>query len=377
MFGISRFHIYLFGREFEVLSDHKPLEMIWRKPLLSAPPRLRKLLIKLQGYDFNVTYKPGSQMVLSDTVSRLPNPNSKDDIPLDILVESMNLEDTEETMQIDLVNFGRSKQEALQQQTSMDPVLKSTQPDHNCWMARYSHRVTHKPAPILAHRDELGIANGVIFKERQVMIPESLRPDIISQLHQGHQGIEKTRSLARESVYWPNINKDIEQMVKACEICQKLQPSNQKEPLKPHDIPSTPWTKLASDLFTIEGEDFLLVTDYHSKYPVVTNLSNTKCETVAKAISSTFSLFGPPQEIVTNNGPQYIGKPFEQMCWKWNVQHTTSSPRYPRSNGLAERTVRSVKTSSRNAKHLDRISRLPCFTSEQHQSMLTYHHQLR
>ena len=128
------------------------------------------------------------------------------------------------------------------------------------------------------------MANGVLFKGRQVLIPETLRQDILKQLHTGHLGIEKTRRLARESVYWPNINKDIEQLVKTCSACQEHQPNQRKEPLVPHDVLQTPWKKLASDLFTLKGEDYLLITDYYSKYPVLLKMSNnTKSETVAKA----------------------------------------------------------------------------------------------
>ena len=63
-------------------------------------------------------------------------------------------------------------------------------------------------------RDELAVEDGTIFKGKQVLVPESLRADILAQLHQSHQGIEKTQLLARERVYWPNINKDIEQMTR-------------------------------------------------------------------------------------------------------------------------------------------------------------------
>ena len=60
--------------------------------------------------------------------------------------------------------------------------------------------------------DELAVEDGIIFKGKQILIPESLRADILAQLHLSHQGIEKTQLLAREGVYWPNINKDIERM---------------------------------------------------------------------------------------------------------------------------------------------------------------------
>lgn len=82
MFGVTRFHTYLFGKAFAVETDHKPLKMIWKKPLRSALPRLQKMLIKIQGYDCDIKYKPSSQMILSVTLSRLPNPNKKDDIKI-------------------------------------------------------------------------------------------------------------------------------------------------------------------------------------------------------------------------------------------------------------------------------------------------------
>ena len=79
VFGVMKFHTYLFGCRFKVLTDHKPLVSIWRKPLASAPPRLQRLLIKLQGYDFDIEYKPGPTMVIADALSRLPNPSKFND----------------------------------------------------------------------------------------------------------------------------------------------------------------------------------------------------------------------------------------------------------------------------------------------------------
>ena len=271
VFGVTRFHTYLFGKRFTVFTDHKPLEMIWVKPLTSAPPRLQKLLVKLQGYDMVVVYKPGSTMVLSDTLSRLPNPSDNEDVPLDVQVKNV---------QLDLMNFGQS---AIQEETTKDPSLRAlSQIIYKGW----PNNIKELPQDLREYwccRDELGIASGAIFKGRQVVIPQSLREDILAQLHIGHQGIEKTRRLARESVYWPGIYKDVEQLVKTCGVCQEYQPKQHNEPLQPHDIPSTPWVKLASDLFTLDGEEYLLLTDYHSKYPMLHKLPNTKSGTVAKS----------------------------------------------------------------------------------------------
>ena len=342
VFGIMRFHTYLFGKTFIIETDHKPLEMIWKKPLASAPPRLQRLLIKVQGYSCEVRYKPGRNMILSDALSRLPNPHKTQDIPLDVRVDETHL-DVEDYHGVDLTSFEEPKQKQLQDETSKDPTLKVL---WHTVIDGWPDTMQELPTSIRSFwpfRDEIGISNGVLFKGKQVIIPKTLQEDIKNQLHQGHMGIDKTRRLARETVYWVGINRDIENLVNSCEVCQTHQAGNQKEPLTPHEIPPSPWTKLATDLFMLDGEDYLLITDYYSKYPLVHKLRNTSSASVATAISTTFSLFGVPTQIVSDNGPQYTGQPFKAMCKKWGIRHITSSPRYPRSNGMAERSVRTIK----------------------------------
>ena len=147
----------------------------------------------------------------------------------------------------------------------------------------------------------------------------------------------------RQSVYWPNIHKDIEKMVKSCAACQENQTEHSQQPLVAHDVPSTPWTKVASDMFEIKGDNYLIITDYQSKFHVVQKTISTTSNTIAHITAEWFSVLEPPLEIVTDNGPQYVGKPYEDMCCKWNVKHTTTSPRYSESNGLVERQVTTVK----------------------------------
>ena len=177
-----------------------------------------------------------------------------------------------------------------------------------------------------------------------------MRRDILHQQHAAHLGIEKTRLLMRESVYWPNIYKDIETMVKCCAVCQESQMEHRRQPLLAHDVPSTPWTKVASDKFQIKGDNYLLVTDYHSKFYLVEKMHTTTSIAIANKSAQRFSMFGPPLEIVTDNDPQYVGQPYEDMCSKWNIKHTTTSPRYPHSKGLIERQVRRLRGLSRNVR---------------------------
>ena len=109
VFDIQRFHIYLYGRQFKVLTDHKPLVMILQKPLTSAPPRLQRMIIKLQGYQMQIEYIPGHEMTLADTLSHLPSTENTDTINLDI--------------RVDLVRFRRERLNEIRKATKADPVL--------------------------------------------------------------------------------------------------------------------------------------------------------------------------------------------------------------------------------------------------------------
>ena len=124
--GINRFHTYMYGRPFRVITDHKPLEMISKKPLLRAPPRLQRMLQKIQGYDFTIEYRQGKTMTLADTLSRLPNPKDEGAVELDLRVDGIEMMTAEvHRCDIDLVNFSQRKQHQLRDQTARDPTMNA------------------------------------------------------------------------------------------------------------------------------------------------------------------------------------------------------------------------------------------------------------
>ncbi len=242
VYGMQRYHTYLYGKSFIVITDHKPLVTICTKPLHAAPPRLQRMLIKTQGYNYSIMYRPGNQMILADTLSRLPNPENNKDIELDERIDGLDaeFEDTEHHT-VAIVNFSPNKQEALRTESAKDLKLSALKEIiHQGW----PDKIQDLPKDLRSYwpfRDELAIEAGVVFKGRQVLITESMTTDILIQLHAGHQGIEKTRRLARESVYWTKINTDIEQMCKSCSTCAEHQDAHPKEPLIPHKTPTKPW----------------------------------------------------------------------------------------------------------------------------------------
>ncbi len=111
-----------------------------------------------------------------------------------------------------------------------------------------------------------------------------------------------------------------------------------------------PWQVVATDLFVWNNTNYVLVVDYYSNYFEVVQLSNTKSPTVIRHIKSLFARHGIPEVVISDNGPQYTAEEFTQFTKSWGFKHQTSSPMYPQSNGLAERTVQTVKNLLKKAK---------------------------
>ena len=152
------------------------------------------------------------------------------------------------------------------------------------------------------------------------------------------------KRLALESVYWLKINSDIENTCKSCESCQEQQDANRREPLLLHRLPSRPWQHIATDLFQIHDRDYLLTVDRYSKCPLVDEMTvPITSRAVADKLSQYCSMFGRPDEIFTDNGPQYTGQSFKAFTETWGITYMTSSPHYARSNVPAERYVRYIK----------------------------------
>ena len=336
--GVERFHTYLYGRSFTIISDHKPLEMICKKPIISAPPRLQRMLLRILGYDYSVVYRPGEEMVLSDTLSRLPNPNNKSEVKLDLRVDGISF---------DLISFSPGKQVELRRETQRCPVLNAlAEVVYRGWPERIGDLPTDLRV-FWSYRDVIGLDDGVLFKGRQIIVPESMQGDIISQLHRGHLGIEKTRLLARDTVYWPRINNDIERLVKGCNVCQEDQDDNRREPMLTSKVPAHAWQIIGTDLFEIKGHQYIIISDYYSKFPIVKELqAPVTSEVVKDVVEEACSTFGRPDEIRSDNGPQYVSETFnfKRFCRPWGINHTTSSPHYAQSYGFIERQIQWVKS---------------------------------
>lgn len=188
------------------------------------------------------------------------------------------------------------------------------------------------------------MAYGLVWKGDRVVVPRDLRKEMLGKIHYNHMGLEKSRLRARESVFWPGINNDIQNIISNCNVCLSHRRNDQKEEMQPHEIPNRPWAKFGADLFQVKHDNFLLLVDYYSKFFEIVELSHTTSEDIITCLKNIFSRQGIPEYVMSDNGPQFSSSVFRQFALEWDFNHVTSSPRYPQSNGQVERTVQTIKS---------------------------------
>ena len=326
VFACMRFNTYLQGRRFTVQSDHKPLEMIHLKSLHNAPPRLQRMLLQLQKYDMTIMYRPGSEMLLADALSRCPARYSQE-IRLDLCV--------------DYIAFSMAWIEKLREATCEDPVLATVYQ-----LAQHGWPNERRQVPAVARyywdfRDELSTDDGLLLKGPSLVIPAVLRENYLQRLHKGHLSADKVESNAKQHMFWPGMRVDIKDYTRRCQVCiKRSRPA--REPLQPHDIPEGPWQKIRMDFFDFKGKCFILICDYFSKFPFMFNCK-TSWGSLRDRLIDLFSNEGYPREIISDNGSPFNSQEFADFLSSHGVRHTTSSPHYPQSNGFIKRQIQTVK----------------------------------
>ncbi|KAL9983139.1 hypothetical protein ACROYT_G005271 [Oculina patagonica] len=200
-------------------------------------------------------------------------------------------------------------------------------------------------------KEEISVCADLIMRSDKLIVPISLRDEMLRVIHSSHLGIEKCKRRARDILFLPGMNQQIADVVSKCNTCNMYRNSQAKEPLKSHELPERPWQKIAVDLFELDEQEYVVMVDYYSKFFEVSHLPNSKSKTVINHIKLQFARYGIPEVIVSDNGYEFSSHEFAEFANEYGFKHITSSPRYPQSNGLAERAVQTAKNLMKKAKH--------------------------
>lgn len=333
VFACSRFHYFLYGRDFEVQSDHKPLEVLINKDIDEVSSRLQRMFLKLLRYPgMSIVYTAGKYMLVADCLSRAPLPETGgNDVQMEGVVHSLV---KRACMSEDNLNL------YLNVLKNDERYLRIVQYVEQGWPSY--HKLDDLSQMFYRYRHELHYENGLLFKDHRLVIPTKLQSLICKWLHGPHLGIEKTLARARMQFFWPGMTNDITEMVKMCVTCEQFQRNNQKEPLKQDDSPEYPFQSVSTDIYEYGGRNWLVIIDAYSGFICSDSLPDKSMRNVCLLFDKFFNSYGYPTQVRCDNNP-FNSMECEQYANKNNIRFTFSSPRYPQSNGLAEKAVAIAK----------------------------------
>lgn len=293
------------------------------------------MLIRLQKNDFKMINTPGKFMFAADALSRAVDKNERadDKTSADILAYVNTI--------VTSMPVADDRMECIRQATELDDTMeKLKQAILTGWPAQ-KHDCPRQIQDYLACRGELSVVGGIVFQGSNFVIPVALRKEMLGKIHEGHLGEEKCKRRTHEVMYWPRMNQDISQTTASCEICLTYSP--RQKALMPHTVPDRPVYNVGVDFFDCNGKSQIVLTDYFSNYPEVATLQSTTNKAVITFMKATFARHGVLCEVVSDNGPQVSSGEFASFAKEWGFLHITPSPHYPKSNGLAESSVKVVK----------------------------------
>ena len=344
IFGVKKFHGYLFGRKFKIRSDHKPLQHLFdstRAVPQLASARLQRWALILGAYDYTISYRPGDKHANADSLSRLPLPQTPPKIaqPADIVLLM-------ETLQASPITA-----EHIRQWTNKDPLLSHVR---TLVLQGWKNEDEERMKPFNRRSSELSVQNGCLLWGSRVVVPKKGEQLVLQLLHEGHPGISRMKAIARNIVWWPGIDHDIEKVVKECTQCQQHQKTPALAPLHPWEWPDQPWTRLHIDhAGPFLGKYFLIVMDAHSKWIEVEIVPSTATSHTIQKLRNMFATHGLPETVVSDNGSCFTSGEFSTFMAYYGVRHIKSAPYHPATNGLAERAVQTFKNALKKASKED------------------------
>ena len=185
--------------------------------------------------------------------------------------------------------------------------------------------------------------DSIVYKGSRIVIPPSMRKEMLQLVHKSHLGIVKSKSRAREVMYWPAMNSDIEDLISSCTTCAEFTKKQTSEPLLPTPTPDLPYSHVGTDIFEFNNKKYLVLIDYYSKYIDAVELKSESISAVISAMKGVFACHGLPSVLRSDNGPQYSSTQFKKFCDENGIKHEESSPHFQSSNGESERAVQIVK----------------------------------
>lgn len=323
--GAKKFYHYIAGRPFTFIVDNKPVQHIFNPdknlPTFAAA-RMLRYATYLSQFDYEIQHRPTEQHKNVDYFSR----NPEETYELNVIDECTFLQDNRIS---NICKTQTISPELLRKETSADPELSTLKETLQNGKADVNYSIN----------------NGIIFRGHRIVIPASLQPAILKELHTTHLGIVKMKALARNYVYWRKIDQDIEKIVKSCESCANYSKNPTKVPIHPWQPSSKPFQRIHIDYAgPIFDHQFLIVVDSFSKWLEVYMTKNAPTsEKTIDFLLNFITHYGIPEELVSDNAKIFTSETFTKFTSELQIKQSFIAPGHPATNGQAERFVQFIK----------------------------------
>ena len=329
VWGCERFWLYLCGRPFVLVTDNRAVQLIFANTTNRPPARIERMALRLTQFDYIIQHRPGKDNI-ADYYSRHPGQASA----------SAFLEEVKSEQYINMI-----AQAALPSTITLDQIIKTTSQDPEImslvtWCTNGTKsELPSKLSGYKAVSHELNVtSNGILLRGQRIIIPELLRSKIVDIAHKGHQGITKTKALIRSKVWFPNMDKMVEEKINNCHICQSIGSKQIYAPMKLSDMPDRAWQQVSGDFFgpMSDGKYWFVNHCDYSRWATVDEINSCSYECVKPVLEKLFTTFGTPEIYKTDNGSPFQSYNFANFADAWGLHHRKITPLWPRANAEVE-----------------------------------------
>ena len=383
VWAVKHFRQYLYCRHFTLQTDCSALVKIFgdKNDLGGcAIGRMDRWCVELLQYDFTAQHITGDKNKICDGLSRLPRPSSDS-----LLMEDIGHGLPGRTTKEFAMEGSANSQKVLVQCLSVLPIVDKGTPCYkseeiaNLAMHKfpltanevakatredpiYGRVLTAVKSGVLDRKDKtlspffsvwdnLTVDAGCLIFGSRVIIPTCQQARLLFELHHTHMGIVKMKSLAREHMWWPTLNKDIEAVAAKCDGCKRYRKKPAPAPLSHWPWACSPMERVHVDFAEYKGVQLLIMVDAYTKYIWAYLMGqDTTTPRLLRQLDSIFAERGLPTTIVSDNGPQFTSQKFGEHMKANGIKHVLTPPYHPASNGMAEVSVGIIKG------HLKRMS---------------------